>query len=361
MRDMERRDFVRRSGAAVVLLTGCLGGGETPENDDGDGNATGNGDGEENGNQTENEDGGEGTETGGEGDGEDGEDENGGDETDEEEVRYTEFMYDPEQAGVNSDGYFFTYTGTEASQEMSERVQMTDTAGRTARIEVRETETESEEGGLPQQGDVDIVSVRMYEQEGSFGELRTGLTEPVESHVGYEIYETDGSVLAINNDRLTVIEGSTTERVRLAAGTLAGETPSYADSNDDIRLLTEAVGTGDAVLVRGGLPDVDVPEIEDAIATAVSLTEDGETVSLRYAVVYPDEEGASAAVSTESLEEEPPGGSGVPSDQLTPILGLAVTGLNIRPEDIEVTDQTTEGRVAVLNASVARSDFFGGL
>jgi hypothetical protein len=360
MRDMERRDFVRRSGAAVFLLTGCLGGGETPENDDG--NTTGNGDGEENGNQTQNQDGGEGTETDGEGDGEDEADENEGDDgTDEEDVGYTEFMYDPEQAGVNADGYFFTYTGNEASQEMSERVQSTDTSGRTARIEIRETETESEGEGLPQQGDVDIVSVRMYEQEGSFGELRTGLNEPVESYVGYEIYETGGSVIAVNNDRLTVIEGSTTERVRLAAGTLAGETPSYADSNDDIRVLTDAVGTGDAVLIRGGLPEVDVPEIEDAIATAVSLTEDGETVSLRYAVVYPDEEGASAAVSAESLEEEPPGGSGVPSDQLTPILGLAVTELNVRPEDVEVTNQTTEGRVAVLNASVERNAFFGGL
>lgn len=356
---MERRDFVRRSGAAVVLLTGCLGGGETPENDDGDGNTTENGDGEENGNQTENGNGGEGTENDGEGD---GEDENGGEDgTGEADVGYTDFMYDPEQAGVNADGYFFTYTGNEASQEMSERIQTTDTSGRTARIEIRETETESEGGGLPQQGDVDIVSVRMYEQEGTFGELRAGLNEPVESYVGYEIYETGGSVIAVNNDRLTVIEGSTTERVRLAAGTLAGETPSYADSNDDMGVLTDSVGTGDAVLIRGGLPEVDVPEIENAIATAVSLTEDGETVSLRYAVIYPDEEGASAAVDTESLEEEPPGGSGVPSDQLTPILALAVTELNVRPEDIEVTNQTTEGRVAILNASVERSAFFGGL
>jgi len=193
----------------------------------------------------------------------------------------------------------------------------------------------------------------VYEEGGSFGELGTALTEPVDNYAGHDIYESGGSVLGVNEDELTVVEGPSMEKVRLVARTLAGDTPSYAESDDDMGVLTDAVGTGDAVLVRGGLPEVDVPEIEDTVATAVSLSEDCETVSLRYAVVYPDEEGASAAVSTESSEDE--------GDDLTPILALAVTELNLGTEDVDGSNQITVGRVAVLEASAERNAFFGGL
>jgi hypothetical protein len=130
---MERRDFVRRLGIAVALLTGYLGGGETPKDDGGDGNTTENGDGDGDGNQTDKDDG----DAEQNGDGEDEDESNGEDDrTATEETGYTEFMYDPERASLEAEGYFFTYTDTGASQEMSERFQTADT-GRTARIEIK--------------------------------------------------------------------------------------------------------------------------------------------------------------------------------------------------------------------------------
>jgi len=336
---MERRDFVKMSGTAVALLTGCLGG-ETPADGDGGNDTTTDGDGDEPENQTRNGDGGE--------DETQETDENAG--TD--DSGYTSFMYDPEQAGVDPDGYVFSYTGTDASEEMASRIHGAtgSTSGRTARIEIRNTDSDGE---TPEQGGGDTVYIRVYEDEASYGELRGSLTEPVDSHASYEIYESGGAVFGVNEDEMTVVEGPTTDRVRLVVETLTGGTASYAE-NDDISVLTDAVGTGDAVLVRGSLPELpesDIPGIETAIASAVSLTEEDGTVALRYAVVYPDGEGANAAVSTESLEEVIPEDENVPSDEPTPLLVLVATELAVRPEDLEVSDQRADGRVAVLEGS----------
>ena len=346
---MDRRDFVRSSGAAVALLTGCLGG---SSNGDGGGTNTTEDGGAQN--QTETD----GAETDGEDSGTDEEaEENGEEETEEDEPEvgdtgYREFMYDPEQAGVDAEGYVFSYTGSEASEELASRIHgATDsTSVRTARIEIRSTDSEGE---LPEQDGGDTVYIRVYEDESSYGELSGRLTEPVDSRAGYEIYESGGTVFGINESALTVVEGPTTDRVRLVAETLSGETESYAE-NDDISVLTDAVGTGDAVLVRGSLPELpesDIPGIETAIASAVSLTEEDGTVALRYAVVYPDGEGANAAVSTESLEDVIPEDENVPSDEPTPLFVLAATELAVRPEDLEVSDQRADGRVAVLEGS----------
>lgn len=343
---MERRDFVRRSGVAVTLLSGCLGGEETPESDDGNTEATEDGSDEDSGNRTE-------------GDG--GEDDEEGDEegdTGEEDAGYTRFMYDPEPAGVDADGYVFTYTDTGASEELYERVHGVEySAGRTARVEIRGTEDSSEsgEGGLPERDGREIVDVRVYEQQSSYEELRGSLTEPIDSHADYEIYETRRAVWGVKDDELTVVEGPTADRIRLVVETLEGETPPYTESSDDVRVLTDVVGTGDAVQVRGELPEVDTPGVEGAIASAFSLSEDGETVSLRYAVVYPDEDGANAAVSTEASQEIPED-----EDGMTPLLALTVTELRLRVEDVEVSNRTVNGRVAVLEASVDRDAFFGG-
>jgi hypothetical protein len=107
-------------------------------------------------------------------------------------------------------------------------------------------------------------------------------------------------------------------------------------------------------LVRGSLPELPesgIPGIETAIASAVSLTEEDGTVALRYAVVYPDGEGANAAVNTESFEEVIPENENAPSDAPTPLFVLAATELGTSPEDLELSDQSADGRVAVLEGS----------
>lgn len=324
-------------------MTGCLGGEETPESDDENTGATDDGNDEDAGNRTES-------------DGEEDVEEDEEGDTGEEDAGYTRFMYDPEPAGVDAEGYFFTYTDTGASEELYERIHgVESSAGTTARIEIRGTEDGSAgEGVLPERGGRDIVEERVYEQRSSFEELREKLTEPIDSHLGYEIYERRGFFWGINDDELTVVQGPTPERIRLVAETLEGETPAYAESSDDVRVLTDAVDTGDAVQVRGEIPEVEAPGVEDAIASAFSLSEDGEKVSLRYAVVYPDEEGANAAVSTGSSQE-------TTGDEITPLLALTVTELRLRVEDVDVSDRTVDGRVAVLEASVDRGAFFGGL
>ncbi|MDZ7688293.1 MAG: hypothetical protein U5J64_06145 [Halobacteriales archaeon] len=338
---MDRRGFVRKSGVVVALLAGCIGGDETPEND-------GNGDGEENGtDDTE-----DGTDT-------DGEVGNEGEETNDE---YTRFMYDPEAAGVDAQRYVFTYTSSDVSQELSNTFGVTGDARRMARVEIRgESRAGQDEGGLPEQEDGDTVEISEYGEGGSYGELRGSLSEPVGSQSGYEIYERRASVFGFNDETRTVIRGQSTERVRLVAETLAGETASYAESDDDIGVLTEAVGTGGVVLVRGGLPEADIPDTEDGTASAATLSEEGGTVSLRYAVVYPDEESASAAVSTETLQGEAPEDAEEPSGEMTPLLALAVTQFDIRVEEVDVSEQTTVGRVAVLEASMGIDAIFGGL
>lgn len=353
----------------MVLLTGCLDGEETPEGEDGNNQTTDDGSDEDTGNRTEN---------GEDGEMEDQDGEEEGEDTEDEERRYTRFMYDPEQAGVSAERYVFSYTGTDASGELSERIQgTTDTAGELARIAVRSTSAQEEaDGELPEERTRETVSVRVYEQEASFDELTGSLTESTDSYAGYDVYERAGLVLGVNEERLAVVEGPTTERVRLVAETLEGETPSYAESNDGVGVLTDAAGTGDAVLVRGGLPDSEAPGVENALASAAALSEESGNIEITFAVVYPDEESTKTAVSTDSmgqdppedteapsdgLTEEPPEGSEGSSDELTPLLAVAVTELNLGLGDVDVSDQTTVGRVAVLEASVERSAFFGGL
>ena len=332
-------------------MTGCIGNGETPENGE-NGNTTGNGTDDEAGDGTDTD--------GGDGDNSDGEVENAG---------YTRFMYNPETAGVDAERYVFAYADSNISQTLSERIGVSGDAGTVARVDIRGESSSPENGGeLPEQGGGDTVEIRVYEDQGSYGEFRSSLTEPVDSSAGYEIYESDGSVFGVNDDEATVVEGPSIDRVRLVVETLAGETPSYAESNEDIRVLIDAVGTGEAVLVRGGLPEVDTG-VGEPLASAVTYSGDGEMVSLRYAVVYPDEESANAAVSTETLQEETPeppeDGSPeegeVPSEDMTPLLALGITELRARPEDIEVSNQRAVGRVAVLEASMNMNVGLGGL
>jgi hypothetical protein len=352
---MDRRDFVRASGATVALVTGCVGG-DSPDGDDGETNAT---DGEGNGS-----DGGSNqTETEGEDSGADGQEETGEEgEPGYEEAGYTRFMYDPEQAGVDADGYVFKYTSAGASQGLAERVVgASDSAGNIAIVEVRDTGEGSERGGIFDEAGREIVEVRAYEQVSSFEESVGSLTEPVDSRAGYDIYESDESVSGVSDDSLTVIEGPTVDRVRLVAETLEDETSSYVESNDDMRLLTDAVGTGNAVRVRGQPPG------PDALASAVSFSEDGGAVNIRYAAVYPGEEEANAAISPESVDlestnesEEPPEVTGVTPDKLTPLFVLAVTDVGLSPGDPDLYDQTADGRVAVVEASVESDALFEG-
>jgi hypothetical protein len=379
---MDRRDFVRASGATVALMTGCVGG-DSPDGDDGETNATdGGGNGSDVGsNQTETE----GEDSGADGQEETGEEEDAEEEGEEsesgyEEAGYTRFMYDPEQAGVDADGYVFTHVGADASRELTERVLGTaDSAKRIARVEIRDTGEGSEEGDISEGGGREIVEMRVYEQESSLKELGGTLTEPVDSRAGYDVYDSGGSAVGVNRESLTIIEASTTDRVRLVAETIEGETPSYAESSEDLRLLTNTVGTGEAVLIRGQLPESDTPGVESAIASSLALSEDDRTVSIRYAVVYPDEEGANAAVSPDSLEQEAPDGTDAPpdgmiegsskegdtpSDQLTPLFALAatelapVTEVAVSPENVEVSDQTADGRVAILKATAESKALF---
>jgi len=146
--------------------------------------------------------------------------------------------------------------------------------------------------------------------------------EPVEERSRYEVYDVESGTFAVDRDEMVVIGSGYEGVVRTVLDTRIGDTASYTETNEDMRLLLETLGGGHVVEAGdGGFS-------EDAVAAGSMRNgnEDG-TVDVRAAEIFPDED----TVDSDAFEDS--------------LLTAFENGLS--DDTLEIDDVHQDGRVVV--------------